>query len=98
MEPRELRVWGARHKGCSSPIPPDSQSRTHRTVPAPRFVECYLPEFCGLCCGLDAEFCCAASVLPDDTCAIAGSVAATVAAAKISKRGVLKHSFPGEPT
>ena len=81
-----------------SPIPPDSQRWTHRTASAPPFVEWYLPEFCGLCCGLDAEFSCAASVLPDDTCAIAGSVAARVAAARISKKGVLKHSFPGEPT
>ena len=89
---------GSQAQGMQSPIPPNSQSRTHRTAPAPPFVECYLPEFCGLCCGLDAEFCCAASVLPDDTCAIADSVAARVAAAKISKKGVLKHSFPGGPT
>ena len=53
---------------------------------------CYLPESCGSCCGLEAEFCCAASVLPDDTCADAASQVST-AAKKANSRRVLTYAL-----
>ena len=55
---------------------------------------CYLPEFGGSCFLSEAAFCCAAFVLPDDTCADAMSQSMTAAKRANSILVLITHSFP----
>jgi hypothetical protein len=58
---------------------------------------CYLLEFGGSCFLSEAAFCCAAFVLPDDTCAVA--MLQSMAAAKRANCTfiLITHSFPDGP-
>ena len=58
---------------------------------------CYLPEFGGSCFLSEAAFCCAAFVLPDDTCADASSQSMTAAKRTNSILVLITHSFPDGP-
>ena len=55
---------------------------------------CYLPEFGDSCFLSEAAFCCAAFVLPDDTCADAMSQSMTAAKRANSILVLITHSFP----
>jgi hypothetical protein len=58
---------------------------------------CYLPEFGGSCFFSEAAFCCAAFVLPDDTCADAMLQSVAAANKANSILVLITYSFPDGP-